>query len=142
MSSSIFRQGCNQMAKAQTMHWVDRIGRRVKLRDLHVLLAVAQSGSMSKAAERLAVSHPVVSKTIADLENTLGVRLFDRTARGAEPTRFGLAFLDCGVAVFDDLRRGVRQIEFLADPAAGELWIGAVTPFMDGIVMAAIESLV
>jgi DNA-binding transcriptional LysR family regulator len=120
---------------------IDRIGRRVKLRDLHVLLMVAQAGSMSKAAERLAVSHPVVSKTIADLEHALGGRLFDRTFKGVEPTQLGRAFLECGNAVFDDLRRGVRQMEFLSDPTAGELRIGATHPIMDGLILAAMESL-
>src|SRR5712671_2705391 len=62
------------------MQWIDRIGRRLKLRDLHVLLAVAQAGSMSRAADRLAISHPVVSKTIADLEHALRCRLA-RTGR-------------------------------------------------------------
>ena len=55
------------------MKWMDRIGRRVKLRDLHIVLAVADAGSMTRAAEELAVSYPVVSKTISDLERTLGV---------------------------------------------------------------------
>ena len=59
------------------MKWTDRIGRRVKLRDLHIALAVADMGSMSKAAEELAVSYPVVSKTISELERTLGIKLFD-----------------------------------------------------------------
>jgi DNA-binding transcriptional LysR family regulator len=68
------------------MSWSDRIGRRVKLRDLHVLLAVAETRSMAKAAERLAISQPVVSKTIADLEHALGVRLLDRNRRGVEAT--------------------------------------------------------
>ena len=82
------------------MQWSDRIGRRLKLRDLHILLAVAQAGSMSRAADRLAISHPVVSKTIADLEHALGVRLLDRTSQGAEPTTYGRALLSCGTAVF------------------------------------------
>src|SRR5271154_5177750 len=106
------------------MQWTDRVGRRVKLRDLHVLLAVANSGSISSAARNLAISHPVVSRTISDLEHALGVRLFDRTSQGVEPTMYGRAFLDCGVAVFDDLRRGVQRIEFLSDPTAGEVRIG------------------
>src|SRR5215203_3540214 len=50
------------------MQWADRIGRRVKLRDLHVLQAVVQAGSMTKAAHAPAISVPVVSKAIADLE--------------------------------------------------------------------------
>ena len=66
------------------MDWVDRIGRRIRLRDLHVLLAVAESGSMSKASAQLAVSHPVVSKTILQLEQSLGVQLFERSTRGSD----------------------------------------------------------
>ena len=50
------------------MRWDERIGRRVKLRDLNVLLAVVQWRSMARAAEQLAVSQPVVSKAISDLE--------------------------------------------------------------------------
>jgi DNA-binding transcriptional LysR family regulator len=68
------------------MRWNDRIGRRIKLSDLHILLAVAQNGSMAKAANHLAVSHPVVSRSIGDLEHTLGVRLLERNPRGVELT--------------------------------------------------------
>jgi len=68
------------------MKWNDRIGRRLKLHDLHVLLTVAEVGSMGKAAERLAVSQPSVSKAIADMEHTIGVRLLDRTPKGVETT--------------------------------------------------------
>src|SRR5438132_3265275 len=121
------------------MQWTDRVGRRVKLRDLHVLLAVANSRSISRAAERLAISHPVVSRTISDLERALGVRLFDRSSQGVEPTMYGRAFLDCGVAVFDDLRRGVQQIEFLSDPTAGEVRIGGSEHLMAGFVPAIID---
>ena len=70
------------------MRWNDRIGRRIKLSDLHILLAVAQSGSMAKAANQLAVSHPVVSRSISDLEHTLGVRLLERNPRGVELTEY------------------------------------------------------
>ena len=59
------------------MQWEDRIGRRLKLRDLHVLFAVVQWGSMAKAAKHLSISQPVVSKAIAELESMLGVRLLD-----------------------------------------------------------------
>jgi DNA-binding transcriptional LysR family regulator len=89
------------------MKWSDRIGRRVKLRDLHILLAVSKTGSMIRAAGQLSISQPVISKAISELEHTLGVRLFDRTAQGVEPTAYGQAFIDCGTAVFDELRRGV-----------------------------------
>ena len=106
------------------MQWADRIGRRLKLRDLHVLFAVMQWGSMAKAAHHLAVSQPVVSEAIGGLEQTIGVRLLDRTRRGIEPTIYGRALYNHGLAAFDALRQGIKEIEFLADPTGGELRIG------------------
>jgi len=123
------------------MSWSDRIGRRVKLRDLHILLAVAQSGSMIRAAQSLAVSQPVISKTISDLEQALGVRLLDRSAQGLEPTVYGRAFIDCATAVFDELRSGVQAIEFLSDPTFGKLRIGGASPFIDEMIPAVIARL-
>jgi len=79
------------------MDWADRIGRRVKLRDLHVLLAVAQWGSMAQAARHLSTSQPVVSKTIAELEHALGVRLLDRSPQGIVPTMYGRALMSRGL---------------------------------------------
>jgi len=121
------------------MHWSDRIGSRIKLRDLHVLLAVAERGSMTGAAAQLSISVPVVSKTVADMERVLGVQLFDREARGIAPTIYGRALLDSSVAVFDDLRRGIKEIQFLSDPSAGELSVGAAEPLMAGLVAAVID---
>ena len=111
------------------MQLSDRIGRRMKLQDLHVLMTVIEAGSMGKAALRLNTTQPNISRSIADLEYALGVRLLDRHRQGIEPTKCGRALLDCGVAVFDDLRQGVKNIEFLADPTAGEVRIGC-NPFL------------
>lgn len=122
------------MANERSSGWSTRIGRRIKLRDLHVLMAVAQAGSMAKAAERMAVSAPVVSKTIADLEHTLGVRLLDRDRKGAEPTLYGAALLRRGAAAFDELQQGVQDIEALLDPGAGEVRIAASDPVTSGLV--------
>ena len=123
------------------MQWSDRIGRRLKPRDLHVFVAVAENGNMAKAAEQLAISRPVVSKTIGDLEHTLGVRLFDRTPKGVEPTLYGRALLKRSLAVFEELRQSVDEIEFLADPSGGELRIGFSEIPAGGLVPAAIELL-
>jgi DNA-binding transcriptional LysR family regulator len=101
----------------------DRIGRRMKLHDLHVLMAVVQAGSMNKAAALLHTTQPAVSRSITELEHTMGVRLLDRTPRGVEPTEFGRALLDGGTAMFDELRLAVKNIEYLADPTAGEVRI-------------------
>jgi DNA-binding transcriptional LysR family regulator len=93
--------------------WESQIGRRLKLRDLHVFSTVVQRGSMAKAARHLGVSHPAVSEVIADLEHALGVRLLDRSAQGIEPTIYGGALLKRSVAVFDELKQTIRDIEFL-----------------------------
>ena len=60
---------------------------------------------------------------------------------GVEPTQYGRALLDCGVAVFDDLRQGVKDIEFLADPAAGEVRIGCSHFVAASFVSAVIDRL-
>src|SRR5215831_8499715 len=73
------------------MPWDDRTKRRLKLRDLDVLLAVVETGSMGKAAKRLNISQPAVSKAVVELEDALGVRLLDRSRRGVVPTPYGLA---------------------------------------------------
>ena len=64
----------------------DRIERRLKLQNLHVLLTVVQAGSMIKAAARLNTGQPNISRSIAELEHALGVRLLERHRRGVEPT--------------------------------------------------------
>jgi DNA-binding transcriptional LysR family regulator len=123
------------------MQLSDRIGSRIKLQDLHVLLAVVQAGSMGKAALILNTTQPNVSRSIGDLEHALGVRLLDRHQRGVEPTECGRALLDCGLAVFDGLRQGVKKIEFLADPTAGEVRIGSTVFLAASFVSALVDRL-
>ena len=118
-----------------------RVRRQLKLRDFDTLLAVSRHGSMAKAAAYLSVSQPTVSKAIADMEHTLGVPLFDRTAQGVEPTRYGQVLLKSAVAVFDDVRQGMTEIEFLADPTVGELRVGASEPMLGGFLAAVLADL-
>jgi DNA-binding transcriptional LysR family regulator len=123
------------------MQWDERIGRRLKLRDLHILMSVAQCGTMGKAAAQLAISQPAVSKAISEMEHTLKVRLLDRTAHGVEPTLYGRSLLKWGNAVFDDLRQSIKEIEHLSDPTVGELRIGCTEPMAWGIVPVVIDRL-
>ena len=111
-----------------------------KLRDLHVLFAVAMGQHGESGAPSL-LSQPVVSAAVAGLEQTLGVRLLDRTRRGVEPTMYGRALLDHGLAAFDALRQGVREIEFLADPTVGELRIGCPEWIAAGLLPVIIDRL-
>jgi DNA-binding transcriptional LysR family regulator len=121
------------------MEWADRIGRRLKLRDLHLLMTVVQRGSMAKAATELAVSQPAVSKAIADMEHTLGLRLLDRGRNGIEPTAYGRALVKRGLTIFDELKQGIEELEFLADASVGSLRIGSTESIAAGMLPAIIE---
>src|SRR5215470_11885919 len=105
--------------------WDSQIGRRLRLRDLHVLFTVAQRGSMAKAAAQLGVTTSTVSEVIADLEQGIGVRLLDRSPQGVEPTKYGEALLKRTLIVFDELKQSIKDIEYLADPTAGEIRIAS-----------------
>jgi DNA-binding transcriptional LysR family regulator len=119
---------------AKSLDWDARIGKRVRLRDLHILLTVARNGSMAKGAAKLGISQPAVSEAIASLEYALDVRLLDRGRRGVEPTVYGAALLKSGAAAFDELRQGIKQIESLTDPAVGELRIASPESISSGIL--------
>jgi DNA-binding transcriptional LysR family regulator len=123
------------------MPWNERTKRRLKLRDLDILATLIDAGSMGKAASRLNVSQPAVSKAIAELESALGVRLVDRGRRGITPTPYGLALKRRSVAIFNDLRQGVQDIEFLSDPTTGEVRIGTTDPISVAIVSPCIDRL-
>ncbi len=119
--------------------WERHIGRRLRLRDLFVFFAVVENGSMAKAAAQLGVSTPSISDVIADLEHALGVRLLDRTPKGVLPTAYGQALLARGRAAFDELRQGIRDIEFIADPGAGEVRIGCPESVAAGFLVPLLE---
>jgi DNA-binding transcriptional LysR family regulator len=121
------------------MKWTERIGRRLKLSDLHLFITVAEMGSMGKAAERLAISQPSVSKAMADLEHTIGVRLLDRTAIGVVPTAYGRALLKRSMGAFDELRQGIKDMEFLADPTGGEVRIGCPEAIASGLLATVLD---
>jgi DNA-binding transcriptional LysR family regulator len=121
------------------MQWHERIGRRLKLRDLHILLAVVQRGSMARAAVELAISQPAVSKAVADMEYTLGLRLLDRTRHGIEPTTYGRVLIRRGITIFDELKQAAQELDFLADPTVGELRIGSSESMAAGLLPAIID---
>jgi DNA-binding transcriptional LysR family regulator len=123
------------------MDWMDQISRRLRLRDLRILQATVDAGSMAKAARVLAISQPAISYSIAEMEKGLGVPLLDRTSQGVTATAFGRLLLDRSAVVFNELRLSMSEIQSLADPAVGELRIGT-TPPMSAVASATINQLV
>ena len=119
--------------------WEQQIGRRLRLRDLFVFFTVVEYGSMARAGAKLGVSTPSISEAIATLEHALGVRLLDRSPKGVVATPYGEALLARGRAAFDELRQGIRDIEHIADPGAGELRIGCPESIAAGFLVAVLE---
>jgi DNA-binding transcriptional LysR family regulator len=119
--------------------WESQIGRRLRLRDLHVFGVVVQRGSMARAAAQLGISQPAVSEVIAGLEHTLGVRLLDRSSHGVESTVYGRALLKRSLTVFDELKQSIRDIEFLADPTTGEVRIGCAESLASALLSPVIR---
>ncbi|MGH6859116.1 MAG: pca operon transcription factor PcaQ [Phyllobacterium sp.] len=86
------------------------IENRIKFRHLFTFLEVARQKSVMKAAEQLNISQPAVTKTIRELEEALGVAVFEREGRGIRITRYGEAFLKHAGASITALRQGVDSV--------------------------------
>lgn len=116
------------------------IARRIRLRDLHTLRILAETGSMARAAEILHLSQPAISKAMAEMERLVGAVLLERLARGVAITHQGEVLMQRGIAMLDEMRRGLEEIRFLADPATGEVRVGCTEP-MAAVAGAAIARL-
>ncbi len=123
------------------MPTTDRLKRRLRLRDLDTLMAVVNAGGMRKAADVLHISQGAVSKAISELESVLGVRLLERSAKGVEPTVHGHALLRRGLVIFDELRQGLNELDWLSDPEAGEVRVGGGDTQQAGILALATQML-
>lgn len=117
-----------------------RLGRRLRLRDIQLLAAVVEWGSMARAARHEGLSQPAISEAIARLEDALGVRLLDRSAHGVEATLYADALLRRARVMLDELGHGLRDIEFLAARGSGEVHVGA-NEFIVGFLSAVIEKM-
>lgn len=116
-----------------------QLKRRVKLRDLDTLMTVVSAGGMRKAADQLHLSQPAVSKAVAELEDALGITLLDRSRQGVAITLAGRALIKRAAVMFDELQQGVRELEHLADPYAGEISLACAETINAGLVATAME---
>jgi len=102
----------------------ERLPRHLKLRELRILLAVAEQGSFRKAGRRLHLTQPAVTAAIAELEETLGVSLFERTAQGVTPTAHGESFISRASAIFGELDRAAEDIDIISRGSRRTLRVG------------------
>ena len=123
-----------------TLSSADQVARRITLRELRLFLAVAEAGSILKAANEIGLTQPALSKCISELESTLGVRLFDRTSRGVAATPQGQIMLRRAAGVFEELRHAVGEIASLEDGTRGHVRIGGTPTVCAGLLPNAINS--
>ena len=117
--------------------WNTLIGERVRLRELRILHAVVQAGSMAKAAQALSMTQPAISQAIGHLEAALNLPVLERSPAGVVPTAFGAMLLRRALEAADVLADGLREIEALADPDAGEIVVGASESYIAGGALTA-----
>lgn len=100
-------------------------------------MAVVQTGGMRKASQAVHLSQPAVSKAMKELENALGLQLFERSRRGVEPTVFGKALAQRAKIVLDEMHGALRELDHLADPQRGEVKFGCTETLQAGLAAAA-----
>jgi DNA-binding transcriptional LysR family regulator len=105
---------------------LQRLPRHLKMAELRAFVTVMEHRSFHKAADVLHLTQPAITKTIANLETTLGVKLFHRIQHGVEPTVHGLGFAPRAAAVFDELRRAAHELALVSLGASGSLRVGIV----------------
>ncbi|AIL20247.1 LysR family transcriptional regulator [Salmonella enterica] len=111
---------------------------RIRLRHLHTFVAVAQQGTLGRAAETLNLSQPALSKTLNELEQLTGTRLFERGRLGAQLTVPGEQFLTHAVKVLDALNTAGQALNCKEDASADVVRVGALPTAALGILPAAI----
>ncbi|GAA3935493.1 LysR substrate-binding domain-containing protein [Microbacterium soli] len=97
---------------------------RVKIRHLVLVTAVADAGTLVRAAETLHITQPVVTRGLRELEDVLGVRLFDRLPRGVSPTPYGVSFIEHARSVLAELRSAGEEVRLLRSGQLGTVTVG------------------
>ncbi|WP_174286264.1 LysR family transcriptional regulator [Sphingomonas bacterium] len=110
-------------------------------RRLNHVVAVAHSGSFTKAAEKAGITQSGITKSIADLERELGYPLFYRTARGAMQTEAGREFVDRAVRLLEDARTLLTGDREGNDPYAQALRIGVCPASLEWLLAAPLATL-
>ncbi|MGK5550370.1 LysR substrate-binding domain-containing protein [Actinomadura kijaniata] len=123
------------------MRAIDLLNGRLKLRHLVLVVAIADQGSVLRAAEHLHLAQPAVTRSLREVEHILGVELFTRGPRGVTPTLFGEAFVEHARAVLAELRRAGERITGLADAEVGTVTIGTLLAGSNVLLPRAIAAL-
>jgi LysR family cyn operon transcriptional activator len=114
-------------------------GKRVILRHIRYLLAVAEYRNFTRAADSLHVSQPALSQQIRQLENDIGGQLFDRSGREVRLTDFGSTYIEYARRALLELEAGQRALHDVRDLSRGQLRLAFTPTFTEYLVAPAIE---
>jgi DNA-binding transcriptional LysR family regulator len=106
-------------------HWFIRA--RLKTRQLLLLVALAEEGNIHRAAQVLSMTQPAASKLLKDLEDVLGVSLFDRLPRGMSPTWYGETMIRHARMALASLNQAHDELMALKTGHFGQVGVGAIT---------------
>jgi DNA-binding transcriptional LysR family regulator len=106
-------------------HWFIRA--RLKTRQLLLLVALAEEGNIHRAAQVLSMTQPAASKLLKDLEDVLGVALFERLPRGMRPTAYGEAMIRHARVALSSLNQAHDEVQALKAGRYGQVSVGAIT---------------
>lgn len=107
---------------------------RIRFRHLQCFLTIAQLRSVGAAAESLAITQPALSKTLRELEDALGVKLFQRDKKGMMLTRFGEVFLQHAATSIASLRQGIDSIKLAGNTGNLVVAVGVMPNVVSGVM--------
>ena len=114
----------------------------MELRQLRYFREVVRLGSFRRAAERLFITQPALTKSIRALEDELGAQLLERNANGVTTTPFGDILVGCADSVAIDIARATAEIESLNGKSGGIVRVGGMTTVMQWILPSVVKRLV
>ena len=119
----------------------NRLLSRGRLRHLHLLVALADAGSVQRAASQVGMSQPAATQALSDLEQLLGMGLFERHARGVRATRSGQAMVTVARSVLQALNASTEMLVALEAGASDLLRLGCIPAASSGLLRQSLPML-
>ncbi|MBL8554132.1 MAG: LysR family transcriptional regulator [Phenylobacterium sp.] len=118
-----------------------RITRKLRLRHLELISAIYDYGGILKASQKMNLTQPAVTKSLQDIEETLGLQLFVRSSRGLAPTHYGEIFVRHAKTVLAQLRHSAEELENVREGFGGHVTVGTLLAASSGLLPRAVIEL-
>ncbi|CAL8476116.1 LysR family transcriptional regulator [Caballeronia sp. S22] len=119
----------------------DSIAARLRLKQLRLLIALDDHGSLHRAADEMALTQPGATKSLREIEATLGATLFTRSAQGIQPNELGRCVIRYARLIHMDVAHLREEMAGILQGTGGRLAIGAITGAVSGVLVDALARL-